>query len=153
MSHLGFAAPRPGREHNHQVCLDQVSHIWWLMVQKRMSHLYYIIRSSVQNKYIITSYVDNNPTTQSWLGDDGLDLSQTHHSIPMRLILRYLFLTCGGVRQQGWAHIRSLLNKLWGIMCVNSPKVEAHVKCKAHQRGWLKLSIAFKVGQNFISIY
>jgi hypothetical protein len=28
-----------------------------------------------------------------------------------------------------------------------------HVKCKAYQRGWLKLSIAFKVGQNFISSY
>jgi hypothetical protein len=27
----------------------------------------------------------------------------------------------------------------------------AHVKCKANQRGWLELSIAFKVGQNFIS--
>jgi hypothetical protein len=29
----------------------------------------------------------------------------------------------------------------------------AHVKCKAYQRRWLKLSIAFKVGQSFISIY
>jgi hypothetical protein len=27
VSHLGFGAPRPGREHNHQVCWDQVSHI------------------------------------------------------------------------------------------------------------------------------
>jgi hypothetical protein len=27
----------------------------------------------------------------------------------------------------------------------------AHVKCKAYQRRWLKLSIAFKVGENFIS--
>jgi hypothetical protein len=26
------------------------------------------------------------------------------------------------------------------------------VKCKAYQRGWLKLSIAFKVGQNFIRV-
>jgi hypothetical protein len=26
--------------------------------------------------------------------------------------------------------------------------VEAHVKCKAYQRRWLKLSIAFKLGQN-----
>jgi hypothetical protein len=31
--------------------------------------------------------------------------------------------------------------------------VGAHVKCKAYQRRWLKLSIAFKVGQNFISGY
>jgi hypothetical protein len=36
-------APRPGREHNHQVCWDQVSHIWWIMAQDRMSQLYYII--------------------------------------------------------------------------------------------------------------
>jgi hypothetical protein len=27
----------------------------------------------------------------------------------------------------------------------------AHVKCKAYQRRWLKMSIAFKVGQSFIS--
>jgi hypothetical protein len=31
--------------------------------------------------------------------------------------------------------------------------VGAHVKCKAYQIGWLKLSIAFKVGQNFLSSY
>jgi hypothetical protein len=29
----------------------------------------------------------------------------------------------------------------------------AHVKCKAYQRRWLKMSIRFKVGQNFISSY
>jgi hypothetical protein len=38
-------------------------------------------------------------------------------------------------------------------MCMNSTKVGAHVKCNAYQREWLKLSIAFKVGQNFISSY
>jgi hypothetical protein len=27
MSHPGFRAPRPGHEHKHQVCWDQVSHI------------------------------------------------------------------------------------------------------------------------------
>jgi hypothetical protein len=27
LSHPDFGAPRPGREHNHQVCWDQVSHI------------------------------------------------------------------------------------------------------------------------------
>jgi hypothetical protein len=36
---------------------------------------------------------------------------------------------------------------------MNSLKVGSHVKCKAYQRGWLMLSIAFKVGQNFISNY
>jgi hypothetical protein len=29
----------------------------------------------------------------------------------------------------------------------------AHAKCKAYQRRWLKLSIAFKVGQSFIGSY
>jgi hypothetical protein len=29
----------------------------------------------------------------------------------------------------------------------------AHMKCKAYQRRWLKLSIAFKAGQSFISSY
>jgi hypothetical protein len=29
----------------------------------------------------------------------------------------------------------------------------AHVKSKAYQRGWLKLSIAFKVGHSFIISY
>jgi hypothetical protein len=40
-----------------------------------------------------------------------------------------------------------------GNNVMNSPKVGAHVNCKAYQRGWLKLCIAFKVGQNFISNY
>jgi hypothetical protein len=39
----------------------------------------------------------------------------------------------GGVRQQGWAPICSSFNKLWGIMCFNSPKVGVHVMCKADQ--------------------
>jgi hypothetical protein len=38
-------------------------------------------------------------------------------------------------------------------MCINSTKIGAHVKCKAYQREWLKLRIAFKVGQNFIRNY
>jgi hypothetical protein len=42
LSHPDFGTPRPGREHNHQECWDQVSHIWWIMAQDRMSHLYYL---------------------------------------------------------------------------------------------------------------
>jgi hypothetical protein len=49
--------------------------------------------------------------------------------------------------------MRSSLNKLWEIMCMSSLMVSAHVKCDAYQRRWLKLSIAFKVGQSFISSY
>jgi hypothetical protein len=36
-------------------------------------------------------------------------------------------------------------------MCMNSPKVGAHVKFKAYKRRWLKLSITFSVDQNFIN--
>jgi hypothetical protein len=36
---------------------------------------------------------------------------------------------------------------------MSSLTVEAHVKCKAYQREWLRLSIAYRVGQNFISNY
>jgi hypothetical protein len=43
LSHPGFRGPKPGRKHNHQVCWDQVSHIWWIMAQDRMSQLYYMI--------------------------------------------------------------------------------------------------------------
>jgi hypothetical protein len=31
--------------------------------------------------------------------------------------------------------------------------VGAHAKCKTYQEEWLRLSIAFRVGQNFISNY
>jgi predicted lysophospholipase L1 biosynthesis ABC-type transport system permease subunit len=34
---------------------------------------------------------------------------------------------------------------------MNSPKVGAHVKCKAYQRRWLQMSISFRVCQKFIS--
>jgi hypothetical protein len=43
LSHPGFRGTKTRAWNNHQVCWDQVSHIWWLMVQKWMSHLYYII--------------------------------------------------------------------------------------------------------------
>jgi hypothetical protein len=36
---------------------------------------------------------------------------------------------------------------------MSSLMVGAHVKCKAYKKRWLKLSIAFEVGQNFISNY
>jgi hypothetical protein len=36
---------------------------------------------------------------------------------------------------------------------MNLLKVGAHVKCKAYQMRWLQLSIAFRVGKNFISSY
>jgi hypothetical protein len=47
----------------------------------------------------------------SSLGDDGLNLSRTHRSI----------LYARG------AHIRSSLNKLWGIMYISSLTMGAHV--------------------------
>jgi hypothetical protein len=36
---------------------------------------------------------------------------------------------------------------------MSSLMVEAHVKCKTYEMRWLKLSIAFKVSQSFISSY
>jgi hypothetical protein len=62
LSHPDFGAPRPGHEHNHQVCWDQVSHIWWIMAQDRMSHLYYIIRVLYKiNNYIIRRQRSSKP--------------------------------------------------------------------------------------------
>jgi hypothetical protein len=57
-----LGAPRPGREHNHQVWWDQVSHIRWIMAQDRMSHLNYIIRVLYKiNNYIIRRQRSSNP--------------------------------------------------------------------------------------------
>ena len=62
VSRPGFGAPRPGREHNHQVCWDQVSHRWWIMAQDRMSHLYYIIGVLYKiNSYIIRRQRSSKP--------------------------------------------------------------------------------------------
>jgi hypothetical protein len=36
---------------------------------------------------------------------------------------------------------------------MSSLTMGAHLKCKAYQREWLKLGIAFSVGQNVISNY
>jgi hypothetical protein len=68
-----------------------------------------------------------------------LDLSRTHHDILHAPDLAVPVL--------------DPRDKLWGIMCMGTLTVGAHVKCKAYQEEWLKLSIAFKVGQNFISSY
>jgi hypothetical protein len=147
-----LGAPRPGRKHNHQVCWDQVSHIWWIMAQDRMSLLYYLTGILYKiNNYIIRRQRSSNPKLTGRQRPRPLTNSSQHP--PSASSCGTCSWPVGGVRQQEWAHIRSSLNKLWGIMCMNSPKVRAHVKCKAYQRGWLKLSIAFKVGQNFISSY
>jgi hypothetical protein len=62
LSHPDFRGPKPGREHNHQVCWDQVSHIWWIMAQNRMSHLYYIIGVLYKiNNYIIRRQRSSKP--------------------------------------------------------------------------------------------
>ena len=152
LSHPGFRAPSPRREHKHQMCWDQVSHIWWIMAQDRMSHLYYITRVLYKiNNYIIRRQRSSNPKLTGRRRPRPLTKSSQHP--PCASSCGTCSWPVGGVKQQEWAHMRSSLNKLWGIMCMNSPKVGAHVKCKAYQRGWLELSIAFKVGQNFISSY
>jgi hypothetical protein len=56
-----LGAPRPGREHKHQVCWDQVSHIWCIVAQDRMSHLYYITGVLHKiNNYIIRRQQSSN---------------------------------------------------------------------------------------------
>ena len=62
LSHPGFRGPKPGREHKHQVCWDQVSHIWCIVAQDRMSHLYYITEVLYKiNNYIIRRQRSSNP--------------------------------------------------------------------------------------------
>jgi hypothetical protein len=71
----------------------------------------------------------------------------------MLLILYYLSLTWGDVSTT-WVSSHTFIaqqvvgNNVHGLTYSGS-----HVKCKAYQGGWLKQSIAFKVGQNFISSY
>jgi hypothetical protein len=109
-------------------------------------------KSSIQNNnYIIRRQRSSNPKLTGRRRPRSLTNTSQHP--PSASSCGTYSWPVGGVRLQEWAHIRSSLNKLWGIMCMNSPKVRAHVKCKAYQRGWLELSIAFKVGQNFISSY
>ena len=134
-------------------CAGTKSHTYdEIMAQDRMSHLYYITGVLYKiNNYIIRRQRSSNPKLTGRRRPRPLTNSSQH--LPWASSCSTWSWPVVYVRQQEWAHIRSSLNKLWGIMCMNSPKVGAHVKCKAYQRGWLELSIAFKVGQNFISNY
>jgi hypothetical protein len=64
MSHPGFGAPRPVREQSPGVLGPSLTH---MMNHGTGSNVTSLLnnRSSVQNKKIITSYEDNDPTTQS----------------------------------------------------------------------------------------
>jgi hypothetical protein len=64
-----------------------------------------------------------------------------------------LLLWGGGCETARVSSHMFIAQQVVGIMCMNSPKVGAHVKCKAYQSEWLNLSIAFNVGQSFISSY
>jgi hypothetical protein len=64
-----------------------------------------------------------------------------------------MFLTWGDVSTTRVSSHTFIAQQVVGIIWMNSPNVGVHVKCKAYQRRWLKLSIAFKIGQNFISSY
>jgi hypothetical protein len=69
----------------------------------------------------------------------------------MRLILRYLSLTWGDVSTAGVSSHTFITQQVVGNNVHELTYSGAHVKCKAYQMRWLKLSIAFKVGQSFIS--
>jgi hypothetical protein len=106
MSHLGFRAPRPRWEHNHQVCWDQVSHIWWIMAHDRMSHLYYIIEVLYRiNNYIIRRQRSSNPKLTRRRQPRPLMNSSQHP--PSASSCGTCSWPVGGVIQQEWAHIRS----------------------------------------------
>jgi hypothetical protein len=71
----------------------------------------------------------------------------------MLLISWYLSFTWGDVSTTRVSPHTFIAQQVARIMCMSSLTMGAHVKCKAYQRRWLKLSIAFKVGQNIISSY
>jgi hypothetical protein len=71
----------------------------------------------------------------------------------MRLILWYLFLTWGDVSIAKVSSHTSITQQVVGSNVHELTYSGAHVKCKAYQIGWLKLSIAFRIGQHFISSY
>jgi hypothetical protein len=71
----------------------------------------------------------------------------------MLLILRYLFLIWGDVSIERVSSHTLITQQVVGNNVHELTYSGAHVKCKAYQRRWLKLSIAFRVSQNFISSY
>jgi hypothetical protein len=71
----------------------------------------------------------------------------------MLLIPWYLSLTYGGCEYSKGELTFVHRSTSCGNNVHELTYIGAHVKCKAYQREWLKLSIAFKVGQNFISSY
>jgi hypothetical protein len=67
------------------------------------------------------------------MGDDGLDLSRTRHSIlhaPHPVVPVLDMWGCETVRVSPHMFIAQ---QGVGIMCMNSPNVGVHVKCKANQ--------------------
>jgi hypothetical protein len=87
------------------------------------------------------------------MGDDGLDHSQTHHSILHASHHVVPVLDLGDVSTARMSSHTFITQQVVGNNVLELTKVGAHVKCKAYQRRWLKLSIAFRVGQNFMSSY
>jgi hypothetical protein len=71
----------------------------------------------------------------------------------MLLIMWYLFLIWGDVSTARVSSHTFIAQQVVRNNVHELTYSEAHVKCKAYQRRWLKLSIAFKVGQSFISRY
>jgi hypothetical protein len=71
----------------------------------------------------------------------------------MHLILLYLSLTWGDVSTARVSSHTFIAQQVVGNNVHELTYSGAHVKCKAYQMRWLKLGIAFKVGQSFISSY
>jgi hypothetical protein len=75
------------------------------------------------------------------MGDDDLDISKLIVASLMLLIWWYLFLTWCDYSKGGVTNL--IAQQVWGIMCMSSLTMGAHVKCEAYQEEWLRLSITF----------
>jgi hypothetical protein len=71
----------------------------------------------------------------------------------MLLISLYLSLAWGDVSTARVSSHTFIAQQVVGNNVHELTYSGAQVKCKAYQRRWLKLSIAYKVGQSFISAY
>jgi hypothetical protein len=87
------------------------------------------------------------------MGDDDLDLSRTHRDILHAPHLAVHVLNLGDVSILRVSSHTFIAQQVVGNNVHELTYGGAHVKCKAYQRRWLKMSVAFKVGQSFISSY
>jgi hypothetical protein len=87
------------------------------------------------------------------MGDNGQDHSRTHHYILHVPHLVVPVLDLGDVSTTRVSSHTFIAQQVVGNNVHELKKGGNSCKCKAYQRRWLKLSIAFSVRQNCISSY